>query len=438
MSGQLRFRLDNEITSSGNPDRSRDIFTHGLNYFDDHPNFTRVASYYGVNGTGFGFSNASDESGENAWAIWRSTAATVAFDVALRWSYNSFSTAGVSGSWAAGSSNFGMSLCVAFHSSGQAFAGTTNNNGQDSFNNSNPWKSGSLCFPRQNMAAGSEETEQRLSGLFESSFGSGTGRLHIAGDDDGFVFAWDNTDNGSYDSLAVFEKFIPFVSGASVPYFFYCSDTSNNLVQNTALGSIVDSNTLQGGISLALDGTNEDHGINSGSYIPKTAYHNLYAQPIQLTSSADEPIREWPIIVGVDEGLAVGIDAPLGHLNLVRTSWQSLTSSDLLRSGSDDQRLALRTSTVSQPTLTMPWTASVSPSAGTFYSNATVFMTESVGFTVVTSSNLSQFASTVPATGGGVTLVPFYRGLVSSEFVYQKNTPPAGATDVVIIAFVEE
>lgn len=438
MTGQLRFRLDNEITSSGNPDRARDLFTHMLNYFEDHPNFSRVASYYGVNGTGFGFSNASDESGENAWAIYRSSNSSPNFDVAIRWSWSSFSTPNVSGSWQAGASNFGPSLAVAAHSSSAAWAGTANDNGQDSFANSNPWKSGSLVWPRQNMVGGSEETEQRYTGIIDTSLGSGTGRLHIAGDDTGFVVAWDDTDNGSFDSLIVFERYISFVSGANTPFFFYSAESSNNMIQNTSLGGLVDNNNLNGSISVSIDGTNEDHGFNSGSFSARTAYQNLYIAPVPMTASADDPIREWPIIVGSDDTMSIGSFGAFGHLNLVRNSYQSLTASDLLRSGSDDQRLVIRTSTLTHPTLTMPWTASVSPPAGTFYSNATVFMTESIGFTAVTSSNADQFAlgAFAETGGGGAETVTIFRGEnPPGTFVYSEGTPPVGAVNVIIVGF---
>jgi len=39
-------------------------------------------------------------------------------------------------------------------------------------------------------------------------------------------------------------------------------------------------------------------------------------------------------------------------------------------------------------------------------------------------------------SAGGSALVPLYRGIFGGNYVYQKSTPPAGASDIVIVDFV--
>lgn len=435
MAGEIRRSLRNQITSSGSPDRLRDMFTHIFTFFEDHPSFTRIASYYGENGTGFGFSNASDESGENAWVIWRNTGGAQPYDMAWRWSFNSFSTSGVSGSWSVGSSNWGVAVAVAFHSSSASFAGTTNNNGQDSFNNSNPWKSGSLVFPTQNMAGGSEQTEQRYAALVDNSPGSGTGEISIVGDDDGWVIVWDQESDNDIDSHAVFERYVPFVSGTSHPYFMSCDDASDAMLQNTAIGSYSDTNGPNGGVSVGLENTNEDHTKNGGVFIGVSSYANMYKPPIPLSNSIGE-IYEWPYIIGVIDN-KFGDRAPVGYLNLVRTTYPVLTSSDLINSGAEDLRIVQRTASTGHPSMTIPWTGSVEPPAGTFYPGTAVFMTGAFGFTNVSASLKTEFGIQAEGTGGGGTeLVPIYRGEnPPGTFVYSEGSPPVGAVNVILVGF---
>ena len=434
MAGQLRFSLLNLVTASTLAGRNRDTFTHVFDFFESHPGFERIASYFGTSGTGFGFTNASDQSGENAWVIWRNVSGSQTYDVAWRWSYNSFSDAGTNGDWNCGASDFGVSWAVAFHSSSASFAGTTNNDGADSFENSNPWKSGSLVFPRQSMAGGINAVDQKYSHLLDSAVGANT-RINIAGDDDSFVVVLDESDNNVWDSIALFERYNSFYN-YSHPYFSYGAESMNALLQNTALGSFAVSNNANGGISTTLEQANEDNGLNLGVFIPVTSYQNLYRAPIPLSDSLGQ-IQEWPYIVGAEDG-QFGYNVPLGYLNLVRNSYQSLTSSDLLGSGSANPRMVQRTATTSHPTLTIPWTGSVEPLTGVFYSEPLVFMTGAFGMTQLTASLKTDFAvSSGESTGSGPSAqVPIFRGEnPPGTFVYSEGSPPAGAINVIIIGF---
>lgn len=143
-------------SGSSNPDRNRNIHAEIVQAFDAAPGWQRLASNYGSGGTGLEASGQASPSGEEAWAVWRNVSGSQAYDIAVKWSWNNYYSAG---EFEGGAANYGVGLTLAFHSSSQAWNGTTNDDGSDSFPSGQPWKSGSLIFPRQNASGGVHQTE---------------------------------------------------------------------------------------------------------------------------------------------------------------------------------------------------------------------------------------------------------------------------------------
>lgn len=134
------------------------IFSKIISHFDLHTSYQRIASFYGKkeNGNGFGFNAVTPyRVGDGAFAVYRTLNAQTTYDIAI-----CFNHANV---WPSGAFTFdgggitsAIGIQISCHSSSQAWSGTTANNGTDSFvtNSVQPWKSGSLVFPRTNAADG--------------------------------------------------------------------------------------------------------------------------------------------------------------------------------------------------------------------------------------------------------------------------------------------
>ena len=58
-------------------------FNSNSQFFDAHPAYTRIASYYGIGGTGFDSPTGSNPSGDNRWGVWRNSSAQDPYDVLI-------------------------------------------------------------------------------------------------------------------------------------------------------------------------------------------------------------------------------------------------------------------------------------------------------------------------------------------------------------------
>ena len=131
---------------------------------ESHPDYLRIASYKGFNGTGlFANKKAPLASGENAWIVYRAVntdQGVPTFDVVLTWSTNFAANQDGHGQWGNIFGPFGSGFCIgmAHHPSGSAWGGSTGGVGNDYFitgtNINEPWRSGSYVFPRDNGPGG--------------------------------------------------------------------------------------------------------------------------------------------------------------------------------------------------------------------------------------------------------------------------------------------
>jgi len=135
------------------------IFAWIAGYFDSHPGYVRIASNYGVNGSGFGFRSNGPTPRGGAFGVWRNVSSSLqsglsgepvsvpAFDFCMVLGTTTNAIDATS-SWLPGG-QIGIWYTIAYHSSSAAWNGTTANNGQDNWTGT-PWKSGSIVLCRAN------------------------------------------------------------------------------------------------------------------------------------------------------------------------------------------------------------------------------------------------------------------------------------------------
>lgn len=126
-----------------------------VNFFSTHPAYTRIAWNSGSVGGGLNSNGFSDSIKDQAWAVFRNNSCSITYDIAIKVGPSAYTAGG----WES-YSNAGLSIVAAWHSSSQAWAGTTNNNGTDQFTTT-PWKSGSITTLRSNGQAGANQTNKR-------------------------------------------------------------------------------------------------------------------------------------------------------------------------------------------------------------------------------------------------------------------------------------
>jgi hypothetical protein len=219
MGGPLNMSVDHLVGNNGTQlFNLQEYFVVAYNFLNTQ--FTRIASNYGVatgglDALGFDFFDAgSGHAGRNAWAIFRTNGTSVpAFNIVLEWRESA------GGDWTlAGSiSNDGIGIGGAIVDDGSdAWTGGTADVGADA--TADPrWSIGAgselFTFNYENEAPGgtqftNKEDLLRASGQIAATTSRST--LHMWADDDGVLFVFDDTINGSpnatylgaYDPLA--------------------------------------------------------------------------------------------------------------------------------------------------------------------------------------------------------------------------------------------
>ncbi len=305
-----------------------------IQYFDAHPGFTRIASNYGTNGTGLsGSFTFASSSGENAWAIYRSASSSVQYDLAFVWSYNSNYTANT---WLA-TSNFGFGMAMAYHPSG-AWSGSTGNIGADTFSlASNPWRSGSVVFPRINSEGGTYVTNKN--GVMKpSSYPVGQlVQLFIVGDNETTYFWTQNSDTtaiGSAHSFSGFGTYTPLTASYNLPLFAFACDNLNS-TNTYGANNVTEYTSEPGGISYTTGSESRSFLLNFPLYAarrsarPSPAFYGerntkAYAFPVSLTSYETSHFHN----VGYLSGVYVVAGNAFGNIQDVSRSFVSLKISN--------------------------------------------------------------------------------------------------------------
>jgi len=406
------------VTASFGTNAARDTFAYMSGFLDSHGGLTRIAS-----SGSFGATGEPTESPELSYGVWRSVSSSVAFDIILRWGWN---TSWPAASWRNGTSTFGLGILAGIHASGEAWSGTTTNSG-DAVPLS-PFKSSSIVYSRPN-AIGGTPLAMASQNSFNAANGSNSNtqtRIIASGDNESVMFFFDNTNNNSWENTVIFSRYIPSNPNYNLPFMMFCG--AANLLRNSSRGN-------------RLEQANTGGGNGGLSYIFSTASSSLlvpyvesfrtdyitYQAPMPLTNSFSPNILEYPImlIAGETGGECVG------YLETIRSTYSSLENGSRINSGS---RFVI-SGTFAIPTISIPWNGRAY-ATGTFYSQPSVFLT---GSTLSNIGGLPIFVDRLGTTDAiiisqSVSLsTTLFRGFHAGNYVYSLNTPPSPATDIVVI-----
>lgn len=268
----------------------------------------------GCNQTGTNFYDQAQPFGDNSWACFRFSSASVPFDILIQYSgigatfgNTTNDHARIGGSAFSGQSNFGIAVATAFSGSTpiDPWNGTTTLSGSDRKGTA-VWTSGSATnrlsvFPRSNAFGGSFASTNDDMVAFVFGFGSTTPhRYQIIASKDAIYLARDQSDDSAYDRFFYAGSYNP-ISGSSptVPFLVWSTLTTNETagtqIPSTTAGT---SNTSDGGIAHPLFVDTKFLSIDRLSYFNQTSA----LQP--NNSFSPTQYDEFPVYVGMNETTA--------------------------------------------------------------------------------------------------------------------------------------
>lgn len=410
MGGRLKY---SEIMIDYNVNQSasyiKTIFASSSAFFDQHIGYQRIASFYGINGTGLNV----NELGDMAWVVYRAVSTSVVtgaplparnvppFEFAITMNYESNPATNVSGVWqfttASGTTltnRIGVYYSLAYHSSGIAWSGSVNNDGQDSFDGITPWKTGSFVFPRQNgLSASAETTRNYCAPMHILNTLNPTYQIFFIADNDSILIpsnAVVGPTNSACRQISMWGAYIPFNSYIDLPLFCYSviDQTNDNLMGiETFIGDLDNQSVNFGGTQWGgINFTSESalwypqsaapgSGVvwNPGSWTYRTG--QVYYEEIMETARfniVDGNAFEFPVSLLLDDATAGGYQGNLGYLPFVR--W---INSAVIKFDRTDKRLVMEQDTASPMMFTIPYTGNLflsgasAPESGSVYSSFT-------------------------------------------------------------------
>lgn len=268
----------------------------------------------GCNQTGTNFYDQAQPFGDNSWACFRFSSASVPFDILIQYSgigatfgNTTNDHARIGGSAFSGQSNFGIAVATAFSGSTpiDPWNGTTTLSGSDRKGTA-VWTSGSATnrlsvFPRSNAFGGSFASTNDDMVAFVFGFGSTTPhRYQIIASKDAIYLAKNQSDDSAYDRFFYAGSYNP-ISGSSptVPFLVWSTLTTNETagtqIPSTTAGT---SNTSDGGIAHPLFVDTKFLSIDRLSYFNQTSA----LQP--NNSFSPTQYDEFPVYVGMNETTA--------------------------------------------------------------------------------------------------------------------------------------
>jgi len=289
----------------------RDCHYTLVKYFEEHPGFQRLACNYGVssNISGSGLSGslyAQGRSENNAFAVFRAVSASLAYDVAVVWTQN---VSYAANSWTAGTTYY-FGVALAYHVSG-AWSGSINNNGTDRITTaSQPWRSGSVVFPRSNSDAGSYVTNKNAVMKPAAIATTGTPQMFVVGDNDVTYFWMTDASaklDGGATSVAGFGTYVPVTSSYTLPLFAFAGghlNTTNTYGSTTA----TELTNLPGGVSYTVQNDVRTLQLHYPVYAPIPAQR----PPSQISGELTSFTWGFPISVSSYEANHYHL---LGHLS---------------------------------------------------------------------------------------------------------------------------
>jgi len=265
MSGTLRGSIEHYITSAMQDPNERDHFAAVVNFFDSHPQMTRVASYAGVSPVGAvatalpGYSSGSNYSGRCAFGVWRWDKVNGdKIYILVQWC--NWSSGFSNGTPASATSNFGVCVQYAMDTSGgDCWNGGTGNAGADSKGGRFSGSAGVgpvwvpnggtlLVWPMSNGTGGSYATnKERLVNMMAGYQTAQTpGRFHIMADDDHIFTAWGEGADGIWATRTLFASYLyrNGITPSIGDYLLYAAnDYSGDLSRGADIGTLAGTST---------------------------------------------------------------------------------------------------------------------------------------------------------------------------------------------------
>lgn len=399
-------------------------------FFDECPAFERVASFV---------SHSVYTWGES-WYIYRAVSTSVAtgatfpkenipaYDIALyfcpRWDDN-FNK--LSGTWIPDKTNsFGaqeaIGIALAYHSSGVSWRGTTNDDGLDSFDNNNPWTSGSIVLPRQNMQSGAFSYTQNYMITTENFATNRAAPYYMTdGDFTFFTFPDDGTTTNIMSHIMFFGAYEPFgslKSNIDLPFCMYAP--SNAPYTNPTGQQDVGNNTSainKGGATYTSSSLLGDDRIGTfawylGTHYQAQTFPNYTDVSIigrfkmQITRSVADLSPLYVLIKEEESASFLPYYGPLGRVPYIRTSPTVFGNNGLLYNSGTSYLSFRRAGEVG---VCMPW--------GDFpLSHAVTDVHNTHTGNPLYSNDSYAISNSLPTI--------YYRGTIGSEYVYWSTLDP--------------
>jgi hypothetical protein len=326
--------MQNETYQGGINGRMKNAFAAIVSYYDNHPGYVRLASFYGIYqplstpGKGLGsMRNFASNPEDGCWAVWRNVSASVQYDVAVIASdvygigtYGSYTTGSWQGESALGS-GVGIHIVAAYNASG-AWNGTTASNGLDTF--VTPWKSGSQTTIRCNGPGGGNASTREAAGRMTDTQNHFVAvnkayNIFITGDNDTTYLAIQKSGTGAdiwsdFFNVTAIGLYQPASSSYNVPLtqFKFGSDNVDGY-RSQPVGSTT-SNSGGGGICTASG--------SSGTKVLRVEYPSFMLTDDNLFSRTLEEDKFWefPIKLYQFETGSVGYVGTLPDMRVAAAS----------------------------------------------------------------------------------------------------------------------
>lgn len=398
MSGLIRGKIECVYPSLGGSyywaQNIQAIFTNLYLFFIGHPNYSLIASYYGVttqipgsaggsgSGTGY-FNNPAGSWGFNAFFVVRANAtAARPYDVyhMFQWSgptnfgspsfgtstgttaliQGSNSPQGGSGVYlghaaAIGIGGTGGSALSPFN--GNPWKGTSNANGTDTKASVGPiWGApsgggtGVIIFPRSNNNHGTYQSQAQNMALLLYYTGNNGTRYHIVADDDSWCLAIDYTDASVYN-LSYSGIYQPRTN-LTIPYPYVVMDGGNaalpwSYAAGTVFGTVAGNGTYEGGIVNTLTGSSA--GLQLDHYSAFTSLADFWPNK-QFGSPGTWDMLDMPIGI-YEEMSGQNYSGLMGQIDFIRECFNIETNGVL----SDYTRIAIGPNTQNAIKYMIPW-----------------------------------------------------------------------------------
>jgi len=372
MAGPIKGSIEHYFLGAAQTSGSaQTIFVNTYNFLNNNTGtlgIRRIAYHTGAKETGMvdtramNFYDAAMPAGNNAWACFCFSSASVPFYVLIQYSGNTgMGTApGSPGLFKGAATTTAMGFAFASRADGgNPWNGSSGSNGFDTKGTPvwHPGTSSMALAPRSNDSnrAGAHGTNKQ--NLLGFSVGSNVDyRYSMVADYDNFVAMLDIGIDGSYQT-AFLGTYTPLSGVNPQVSWVVFNDANVPLTDASVYGDVAGVSTLQGGIgypTLSLSGTCSTalNRLTSAGF-----FQNTSAQPNKAFGTPR--YDEFPILVGLFESPnQIGATGQL--IDFFREAYNVATHD----TNSDGTRAAFSTTTLAQVKLTIPWHSGTVPGSG--------------------------------------------------------------------------